>query len=72
MLIPENREIELTPGFMEKLEEYILKTIGTKGYEQWTQYHRITGEFNPYRVYWTQFKGKPKLFWISSVSSSKS
>lgn len=72
MLTPENREMELTPGFMEKLEEYILMTIGIKGYEQWTQYHRMTGEFNPHRVCWTQFKGKPKLFWISSVSSSNS
>jgi hypothetical protein len=67
ILTPNNREMELTPVFMQQLEEYLINRIWIKGYEQWMQYHTITGEFNPYKVCWTQFGHKPKLFWMSSV-----
>ena len=69
MLTPANREMELTPKFMQELEDYILERIGIKGYEQWMQYHGMTGEFNPVKTCWTRFATSPKLFWLSSVSN---
>ncbi len=70
ILCPEKHAEQLTPGFQEKANMYILEHAGQRGFNQWCQYRRKEGNFNPTRPCWEHFSHRAEQFWEISICYS--